>query len=180
MAERECPVVPERQDARQWRRVPRLGGEPRRAVDLRVHLVLVQALWVESVSQPVQAQQQVSPRPARSLAREREPSAQLLVREAPELVLSSAALRAQQASPPAQQVPPGQLASQPQAQHSLGEAQQLPLASFAQPSPRHPSLLFLPWPTPLPALPLRRRPESVCALSPRRPPESNSSASSFP
>jgi hypothetical protein len=126
--------------------------------------------------------QQVSPRLARSLAWEPEPSAQLLVREAPLLARSSPAPRAQQASPPAQQVPPEQLASQPQAQeqHSLGEVEQLPLASFAQPSPRHPLLLFLLWQPLPPALPLGRRPESLCALSPQRPPESNSSASSFP
>jgi hypothetical protein len=179
MAERERPVVPERQDARQWRRVPRLQDELQMVAHLPVKPVVLPAVWIESVLARVQAQQ-VSPRPARSRAREQEPSAQLLVRPAQELVQSSLALRAQQASPPEQLVPPEQLASQPQAQHSLGEAQQLPPASFAPPLPLHPSLLFLPWPTLLPALPPLRPPETVCALSPRRPPESNSSASSFP
>jgi hypothetical protein len=109
---------------------------------------VARAARVESVSQPVRAQQ-ASPRPAHLEAREPEPSAQLLVPEARHSALSSSALRGQQAqraSPPAQQVLPEQPepASRPQGQHSLAGVPQLPLASFVQPSPRHPSLLFLP------------------------------------
>ena len=174
--------MPERQDVRAWLQVPRLQDELRMAVHPTVPLVVLLALRAEWVWEPVLAQR-AWPQSARSQPREPELWAQLLARWAPQpgqLARPSRALRVQGASPRAWQVPPGRLVLQPQEQHLLVEVLQRPQASFVQPLPRHPSLLFLPWPQLPPAPPLRRRLESACALSPRRPPESNSSASSFP
>jgi hypothetical protein len=84
------------------------------------------------------------------------------------------------ALPRAQREPQACSVSLRLAQRSLVEAPQVRTASSVQLSRPLPSLLFPLWqPLPL-ALLLRQRPESFCAPSQRRPPESSSSASSFP
>src|SRR6267154_1400151 len=62
---------------------------------------------------------------------------------------------------------------------ALPQGQSLPVSSARLSQPL-PSLLFQLWQPLPPALPLRRFPESFCALSQRRPRGSSSSASSFP
>jgi hypothetical protein len=120
-----------------------LQDELQMVAHLPVQPVVLPAVWIESVLAPAQAQP-VLLRAARSQARGSEPSVQLSVREAPQPEQPLPALRVRLASSQAQQEPPGQPVLQPREQHSLAGAPQLPRASSAQPSPRHPSLLFLP------------------------------------
>jgi hypothetical protein len=90
------------------------------------------------------------------------------------------ALRARSALLLAWQEPQARSVSLRLAPHSLVAAQRAQQVSFAQPSLPLPWPLFLLWqPPPLALLP-RPRPESFCALFPRRPRGSSSSASSFP
>jgi len=73
------------------------------------------------------------------------------------------------------------LAQEPQA--SVAQPQALPVqqpGAYAPPSPPRPSHLFPLWPLLLPLLPRPLLPGDVCALSPQRPREWSSSASSFP
>src|SRR5882672_3341235 len=84
------------------------------------------------------------------------------------------------ALPLAQREPPVHSVSPRLARRWLGVVRQAQQASSARPSRPRPWLLFPLWlPLPL-ALRLRRLPEGSCALSPRRPQGSSSSASSFP
>jgi hypothetical protein len=82
-AEREHLVVLERRDAREWHQAPRLQDEPPMAAHQPAQPTALRALRVEWVSQPVGAQRALL-RPARWQAREPEPWAQLLVRQAPQ------------------------------------------------------------------------------------------------
>ena len=87
---------------------------------------------------------------------------------------------ARPASPWARREPPARSVSQRLASRSLVELRQALLVSSARPSQPRPSPLFPLWQPLRRALPLRPLPGAFCAPSPRRPRESNSSASSFP
>jgi len=84
------------------------------------------------------------------------------------------------ALPQAQRESPGRSVLPRLAPHSLAEAPRVRQVSPAQPSRPLPSILFPLWQPLPPALLLRRRPESFCAPSRRRPREWSSSASSSP
>src|SRR6267154_675568 len=88
------------------------------------------------------------------------------------------ALLALQPAPDDEWESPGRSVLPRLAPHSLAEAPRVRQVSPAQPSRPLPSILFPLWQPLPPALLLRRRPESFCAPSRRRPREWSSSASS--
>src|SRR5437899_756713 len=90
------------------------------------------------------------------------------------------ALPLQLASPRVLREPQARSVSQPLAPRSLAVARRAQQVSSARPSQPLLSLLSPLWQPLLLVLPLRRLPESFCALSQRRPQGSSSSASSFP
>src|SRR6267143_123600 len=163
-AEPERPLSPDPQNDREPRRA-QLPQDALPKAAYRLVLLVSQVLrvgWVYPVaprqallaSQQAQADESVLPQASAKQASHS--GALLLVHES-----------ARSVSPP---LVPRSLAVVPRARR----------ASCAQLSQPRPSLLFPLWqPLPL-APPLRRLPESFCALSPRRPRESRSNASSFP
>jgi len=188
MAGKERLVLPEHQDERErhlarqlrdaspkaaHRQVPQVA-EAQQIVPRRALLALHQAQTNESElprAQSLRAQQAsrpVVPQPVQELV-------PCVTQEQP-----LRALPVQLASPRVLREPQARSVSQPLAPRSLAVARRAQQVSSARPSQPLLSLLSPLWQPLLLVLPLRRLPESFCALSQRRPQGSSSSASSFP
>jgi len=185
MAEPERLVLPERRDVQAQR--------PRDAWQKAVYRTVLRVVPGQEVAPlhlllallPAQADEsELLPGQSLQVQQASRLAATLRVQEpAPWVLLEPRlwALPVQLALPPAQREPQVRSVSLRLARHWLGLVrQQAQQASAARPSQPRPSLLFLLWQSIPLGLRLRRLPEGSCALSPRRPRGSSSSASSFP